>query len=405
MCRNGRYTERGIKELDGYGSQRWTVETEYAVRLDPHLVDVGMLMEPTTVVAKAWEQVRRVGERAYFDPRRALITGAGPIGLLAALLSVQQGLDTHVLDRVTDGPKPGIVKALGATYHHDDIDDVASELNPDVVIEATGAGPVVFGAIAATATYGIVCLTGVSPTGHRLKIDAGAVNRELVLENDAVVGSVNANLRHYHQAVEALAKADKDWLASLDHSAGAAEPGHRSLRTPQRRRQGCHHARRRLTWSAIEDYGLLGDLHTAALVGRDGSHRLAVPAPLRLARLLRRAARWLRRRAVVPGTRRRRVGRPTPLPRRLAGAGDRVGHRRRRGPRHRLHAAARRGRRRRPHRRGRQRSGADDDDAAAALRLRRRRALGAAPRRRAVGHRRPGRRVAAHTGRHTRRNT
>lgn len=215
MCRNGRYTERGIKELDGYGSQRWCVESDYAVPIDDALSDVGMLMEPTTVVAKAWEQVRRVGQRAYFDPERALITGAGPIGLLAALLAVQQGLDTHVLDRVTDGPKPGIVSALGATYHHDDIDDVARKLAPDVVIEATGAGPVVFGAIANTSAYGIVCLTGVSPTGRKLNIDAGAVNRELVLENDAVVGSVNANLRHYRQAADALAKADKDWLAGL----------------------------------------------------------------------------------------------------------------------------------------------------------------------------------------------
>jgi threonine dehydrogenase-like Zn-dependent dehydrogenase len=215
MCRNGRYTERGIKERDGYGSERWTVESDYAVSLDPHLEDVGMLLEPTTVVAKAWEQVRRVGQRAYFEPRRALITGAGPIGLLAGLLAVQQGLETHILDRVTEGPKPGIVAALGATYHHDDIGDVAPRLKPDVVIEATGAGPVVFGAIEATATYGIVCLTGVSPAGRRLRIDAGAVNRELVLENDAVVGSVNANLRHYRQAVDALAKADKDWLASM----------------------------------------------------------------------------------------------------------------------------------------------------------------------------------------------
>lgn len=215
MCRNGKYTERGIKELDGYGSQRWCVETHYAVAVDETLADVGMLMEPTTVVAKAWEQVRRVGQRAYFEPRRALITGAGPIGLLAALLSVQQGLDTHILDRVTDGPKPSIATALGATYHNGDIDDVAARLNPDVVIEATGAGTLVFGAIANTAAYGIVCLTGVSPAGRPLKIDAGTVNRELVLGNGAVVGSVNANLRHYRQAADALGKADKDWLASL----------------------------------------------------------------------------------------------------------------------------------------------------------------------------------------------
>ena len=61
-------------------------------------------MEPTTVVAKAWEQVQRVGERSWFDPQRVLVTGAGPVGLLAAMLGVQQGLDVHVLDRVTERP-------------------------------------------------------------------------------------------------------------------------------------------------------------------------------------------------------------------------------------------------------------------------------------------------------------
>ncbi|MET9803900.1 glucose 1-dehydrogenase [Streptomyces sp. NPDC006368] len=215
MCRNGRYTERGIKERDGYASRSWTVEGDYAVRLDPRLERVGMLMEPTTVVAKAWEQVERVGSRAWFAPRRVLVTGAGPIGLLAALLGVQRGLEVHVLDRVTSGPKPGLVAALGATYHAQDIDRVTSAVRPDIVIEATGAGALVFDAMAGTDTYGIVCLTGVSPKGRTLSVDAGALNRELVLGNDAVVGSVNANLRHYHQAADALAKADDAWLERL----------------------------------------------------------------------------------------------------------------------------------------------------------------------------------------------
>lgn len=212
MCRNGRYTERGIKELDGYGSEQWRVEPDYAVRLDPRLEPVGTLMEPTTVVAKAWEQVERVGARSWFEPRRVLVTGAGPIGLLAALLGVQRGLDVHVLDRVTDGPKPGLVTALGATYHHEPVDEVAARLDPDVVIEATGAGQVVFDVLAHNAAYGVVCLTGVSAAGRRVGVDAGAVNRELVLENDVVVGSVNANLRHYRQAADALAEADLGWL-------------------------------------------------------------------------------------------------------------------------------------------------------------------------------------------------
>ncbi|MFC7876198.1 glucose 1-dehydrogenase [Isoptericola sp. NPDC057391] len=215
MCRNGRYTERGIKGLDGYASRRWTVEPDYAVRLDPALQDVGVLLEPTTVVAKAWEQVYAVGRRSWFEPRTALVTGAGPIGLLAAMLGVQRGLDVHVLDRVTDGPKPDLVTDLGATYHTESLTTLAEHVEPDVVIEATGAGSLVLDAIAATGTYGITCLTSVTSPGRRLRLDLGAVNRELVLENDAVVGSVNANLQHYRDAAEALAAADLPWLRGL----------------------------------------------------------------------------------------------------------------------------------------------------------------------------------------------
>ena len=215
MCRNGKYTERGIKEIHGYCSEQWTCEADYAVKLDPRLEEVGMLMEPTTVVAKAWEQVERIGARAWFEPQSVLVTGAGPIGQLAAMLGAQRGLDVHVLDLVKDGPKPQLVKDLGATYHHEDILTVADKVRPDIVIEATGVGPVIFGALAGTASYGIVVLTGVSSGGRELPVDAGALNRSIVLENDAVAGSVNANLRHYQQAADALAKADLDWLHRL----------------------------------------------------------------------------------------------------------------------------------------------------------------------------------------------
>ena len=215
MCRNGRYTERGIKQIDGYASELWSVEADYAVRLDERLADVGVLMEPTTVVAKAWEQVERVGERAWFEPRKVLVTGAGPIGLLAALLGTQRGLDVHVLDRATKGPKPRLVHGIDATYHHSAMDDVMARVRPDVVIEATGAPALVFGALRGTAPYGITVLTGVSSRGRTIRVDAGELNRDIVLENDAVVGSVNANLRHYAQAADALARADVDWLGSV----------------------------------------------------------------------------------------------------------------------------------------------------------------------------------------------
>jgi threonine dehydrogenase-like Zn-dependent dehydrogenase len=131
MCRNGGYTERGIKDLDGYASERWTVEPGYAVKLDPRLEQVGVLLEPASVVAKAWDQVERVGRRSWFEPRCVLVTGAGPIGLLAALLGVQRGLDVHVLDVVSDGPKPEAVRALGAQYHCAGIGDVTEHARPD----------------------------------------------------------------------------------------------------------------------------------------------------------------------------------------------------------------------------------------------------------------------------------
>lgn len=76
MCRNGRYVERGIKERHGYGSERYRIEPEFAVRVDPRLGDLGVLLEPTTVVAKAWEQIERIGARSCFEPRIALVTGA-----------------------------------------------------------------------------------------------------------------------------------------------------------------------------------------------------------------------------------------------------------------------------------------------------------------------------------------
>ena len=230
LCRNGRYTERGIKARDGYGSERWRVEPDYVVRLEPQLDLVGVLLEPASVVAKAWDVATDALARAHVEPRTALITGAGPIGLLAALLGVQRGLAVRVLDRVTGGPKPELVRELGAGYHTGAIADTGEPV--DVVMECTGVGQLVFDAMAATAAPGVVCLTGVSPAGRRIEVDAGALNRALVLENDAVIGSVNAARHHYQQAAAALARADRGWLerlitrrVALDDCAAAFDAG------------------------------------------------------------------------------------------------------------------------------------------------------------------------------------
>jgi glucose 1-dehydrogenase len=215
MCRNGQYTERGIKGLDGYASDRWTIEPEYAVLVPAGLGLTGVLVEPTSIVAKAWDHIERIGARSWFEPHRVLVTGAGPIGMMAALLGVQRGLETHVLDRVADGPKPAAVAALGATYHSGPAADAAREVNADIVIECTGVGPVLMDVMENNAAAAVVCLTGVSHSERTLDVNAERLNRQIVLENDVVFGTVNAARRHYRAAVEALAAADAQWLEGL----------------------------------------------------------------------------------------------------------------------------------------------------------------------------------------------
>ncbi len=213
FCRNGQYTEHGIKEHDGFLSERYRIHPEFAVKLDPKLGIHGVLMEPTSVVAKAWEQVDRIGGRAHWDPKSAVVTGAGPIGLLAAMIGVQRGLDVHVFDLATEGLKPDLVAELGATYHTGPIHQ--SVPDPDIVIECTGVSSLVLDAMEHAGTGGVVCLTGVSSGGHTVQVDEGQLNRAMVLENEAVVGSVNANRRHYQAAADALAQADPEWLGKL----------------------------------------------------------------------------------------------------------------------------------------------------------------------------------------------
>jgi len=133
--------------------------------------------------------------------------------MLAALIGVQNGLDVHVLDRVTEGAKPQLVHDLGATYHSGAMSDLGFE--PDVVIECTGAGPVIVDSIRKVGAGGVICLTGVGSGGPGSGLSPADVAKEVVLQNNVIVGSVNANRRHFYRAAEALAAADRAWLAQL----------------------------------------------------------------------------------------------------------------------------------------------------------------------------------------------
>jgi threonine dehydrogenase-like Zn-dependent dehydrogenase len=213
MCRNGRYTERGIKEVDGYGAERYRLEPEFTVKVDPSLGILGVLLEPATILAKAWDHIDRIGHRTRsWSPKTVLVTGAGPVGLLAALMGRQRDLEIHVLDLADTGPKPDLVRDLGGTYHARTLPD---DFAPDVIVECTGALPVLIDVMKRVGSDGIVCLTGVSSSGHPLPFDFGKFNRHAVLNNTVTFGSVNANRQHYEAGAAALAKADRKWLGRL----------------------------------------------------------------------------------------------------------------------------------------------------------------------------------------------
>ena len=212
FCRNELYTERGVKEMDGYGAERWRVDPYFAVPVPAELGHLAVLVEPGSIVTKAWEQVDRVGARSWYRPEHVLVTGAGPIGLLAALIAKQRGYDVHVLDRVVDGLKPDLVRALGATYLTD-LNDLT--VVPDVVMEATGTGRLVYDCASLLAPAGVMCFIGISHSPAAIDVQLDALVRQLVVRNVALAGVVNAGKRHYADAVDVLMAADRSWLERL----------------------------------------------------------------------------------------------------------------------------------------------------------------------------------------------
>lgn len=132
-------------------------------------------------MAKAWQHIGAIGRRTFWDPQTVLVVGAGPIGLLAALIGVQQGADTHVLDRATSGPKPALVKQRGASHHTGPIADL---VHPDIVVECTGVIQLARQAMD-TVSPGIICLTGVGSPAVPDTVSATTLATDVVLKNIA----------------------------------------------------------------------------------------------------------------------------------------------------------------------------------------------------------------------------
>jgi threonine dehydrogenase-like Zn-dependent dehydrogenase len=210
MCRNGRYIERGIKALHGFCRDAFASEKEFLVKVDPALGLAAVLLEPASVLAKAWEHIDHIGRRSRWQPRRVLVTGAGPVGLMAAMMGIQRGLEVHVQDHNKEGPKPGLAHDLGAKYFSGESED-----GYDIVVECTGVPAVIKRILGMESASRIVCLTGLSPAKSGVAVDVAPFNQAMVLKNQLVFGTVNANRRHYEAAAAALARAERAWLSRV----------------------------------------------------------------------------------------------------------------------------------------------------------------------------------------------
>jgi threonine dehydrogenase-like Zn-dependent dehydrogenase len=218
------YYERGINLRHGYLTEYYVDDPEYIVRVPSGLKEVGVLLEPTTVVEKGIAQAYEIQRRLrVWHPRKVAVMGAGTIGLLAALALRLRGLDVTVFGR-TARPylNSDLIEALGARYESTvtlPILDGAKKYGPfDLIFEATGASSVVFESMQALAKNGVLVLSSVTGGDKKIEVPADRINLEFVLGNKVMVGTVNANREYFEMGVKDLAQAEAQypgWLSQL----------------------------------------------------------------------------------------------------------------------------------------------------------------------------------------------
>jgi threonine dehydrogenase-like Zn-dependent dehydrogenase len=231
FCVTGDYTERGIFRAHGYMTEFVVEDERYVVPVAPELREVGILVEPTTVVAKALEEVWQVQQRLPWISgttpgagvgrgRNAVVLGAGPVGLLGAMGLRAHGFETFVYSRSpAPNPKAALVESIGARYVSSEthsVDELAERAGPvAVILEAVGASKVAFDTLRVLGNNGVFVFTGVPGRKAPIELDADLLMRNLVLKNQAVLGSVNAGRGSFETAIRALAEFDRLWPSAL----------------------------------------------------------------------------------------------------------------------------------------------------------------------------------------------
>jgi threonine dehydrogenase-like Zn-dependent dehydrogenase len=211
FCVTGDYTERGIKGADGFLANYVVEDEAYLVKVPRVLAEVAVLVEPLTVVTKASDQAQAILGRLPYEPgpQRGLVLGAGPIGLLAAMVLVADGFETVVYSRDSEeSMQAELVRSLGARYLSsttNPIDSLAKGSGQfDVVLEAVGFAPLMLSATQMLKANGVLALTGVPPEAATAEINVGRSLRNLVLRNEVIFGVVNAGRRDYLSAIRHL---------------------------------------------------------------------------------------------------------------------------------------------------------------------------------------------------------
>jgi len=220
FCSSGNYEERGIRRRNGYLAECYAEEPEFLIPIPKPLRHVAVLLEPMSIVEKAFRQVAKIQERMPWKPQRVLITGAGGVGTLAACVARLRGFETVVYSRsASRGTGHEIRKQLGVTdfdaQEYKLADAIASGA-PDIVIEATGSGAFGWQAAEAVAVNGVVCLLSVTGGKEHIDIASDELNDNMVLSNKLMFGSVNSHRSDFEQGVKDFAELTRRWPGALE---------------------------------------------------------------------------------------------------------------------------------------------------------------------------------------------
>jgi Threonine dehydrogenase and related Zn-dependent dehydrogenases len=231
-CYSGTYQERGIQGLHGYMTEMVVEEnTRHLHRVPAHLRDVAVLTEPLTIAEKAYAQILQIQQRLPWfiesptsqEPGRglkALVLGAGPIGLLGAMLFVSQGFETLVYSRATlPNTKATLVHEIGATYVSSTTttpQELTQQYGPiDVVYEAVDAAPLAIEILPYLNRNAIYLFTSPALPEQPFGIDAATALHTLTGYNQVIVGTVNAGPATFTAAIEHLALFQQHWPQTL----------------------------------------------------------------------------------------------------------------------------------------------------------------------------------------------